>query len=129
MDEELHGKLIELRYKYKDIFVWNYENLQSIPSHICENKIEFDQDVQTIKQRRYMMNPTYAARIKEKFDKILKASFTYPVKQTKWLSPSERVLKNNGKLRVCVVFPKLNWVTKPIHFHYFPWSIFFSILV
>jgi hypothetical protein len=35
-----------------------------------------------------------------------------------WLSPIVRVSKENGKLKICVCFRKLNATTKKTHIHH-----------
>lgn len=58
------------------------------------------------------MNPNYAAKVKEEIDKLLKVGFIYLVDRVKWLSPIVIVPKENGKLRTCVNYQKLNGMTK-----------------
>ena len=59
----------------------------------------------------YRMNPNYAARVKVKIDRLLRARFIRPVKQATWLSLVVVVPKKNGKIRVCVHYRKLNAIT------------------
>ena len=62
-------------------------------------------------QRRYRMNPNYAAKVKDEIDKLLWVGFIRPVKKATWLSPIVVVPKKNGKIRVCVDYRKLNAAT------------------
>ena len=57
------------------------------------------------------MNLNYAAKVKGEMDKLLRVGFIRPVKQATWLSPIVVVLKENGKIRVCVDYRKLNAAT------------------
>ena len=61
--------------------------------------------------RRYRMNPNYAAKVKEEIDKLLWVAFLRPVKRATWLSPIVVVPKKNGKIRVFVDYRKLNAAT------------------
>ena len=65
-------------------------------------------DAKPVVQRRYRMNPNYAAKVKEEIDKLLRVGFIRPVKQVTWLSPIVVVPMKNGKIRVCVDYWKLN---------------------
>ena len=65
----------------------------------------------TVQQRHYRMNPNYAAKVKEEIDKLLQVGFIRPIKRATWLSPIVVVLKNNGQIRVCVNYRKLNVAT------------------
>ncbi|MCO5551528.1 hypothetical protein L7F22_005032 [Adiantum nelumboides] len=58
--------------------------------------------------QRYKMNPNYAAKVKEEINALLKAGFIAEVESSDWLYPIVVVPKNNGKLRICVDFRKLN---------------------
>ena len=44
-------------------------------------------------------------------ERLLKAGFIKPIEITDWVSPMLLVKKNNGKLRVCVNYKKLNACT------------------
>jgi hypothetical protein len=104
--------VIEILRDYKDVFAWTYEDMKGIPPHICEHKIELKPNTKPIKQSRYRMNLNYAAKVKEKIDKLLKAGFIYPIDRAGWLSPIVIVQKKDEKLRVCVDYRKLNETTK-----------------
>ena len=58
------------------------------------------------------MNPNYAKHVNEELDKLLKVGFIYPVDVVTWLSPIVIMPKNNGKLRICVDYRKLNVATE-----------------
>jgi len=58
------------------------------------------------------LNPNYVATIKQDIDKLLVARLIQLVEEATWLSPIVVVLKNNGNLKICVDFKKLNKVTK-----------------
>ena len=80
--------------------------------NVCGHEIEIELDAKLVKKSRYRMNQTYAAQVKEEINKLVKTKFVYPVDGSKWLSPIIIVAKNNGQLRVCVDYNKLNAVTK-----------------
>lgn len=59
--------------------------------------------------------------VKEELDKLLDASFTYPVNNLEWVPPKVIVPKKVGlegkvKIRVCQDFQKLNAASKKDHF-------------
>ena len=62
-------------------------------------------------QRRYRMNPNYAAKVKEEIDKLLRVGFIRPVKKTTCLCPIVVVPRKNRKIKVCVDYRKLNAAT------------------
>ena len=56
----------------------------------------------------YKIYLNYAKKIKEEIDNLLKAGFILEVESSDWLFPIVVVPKNNGKVRVCVDYKKLN---------------------
>ena len=64
-----------------------------------------------VQQQHYRMNPDYVVKVKEEIDKLLPIGFNRPIKKATWLNPIVVVPKNNGKIRVCVDYRKLNVAT------------------
>ena len=79
--------MIELLKEYKDVFAWSHEDMQGLDPKFYQHKINLSTNAKPVQQRRYRMNPNYAARIKEEIDKLLKAGLIRLVKQAMWLSP------------------------------------------
>jgi hypothetical protein len=75
------------------------------------HKINLAKDAIPVQQRRYRLNPNYAAKVKERIDKLLRVGFIRPVKRAVWLSLIVVVPKKNDKLTVCVDYRKLNAAT------------------
>ena len=55
-----------------------------------------------------MVNPRKAPAIKAEIEKLLKASFIYPVPLTEWVSNLVLVDKKQGAIRICSDFYDLN---------------------
>jgi len=79
---------------------------------LAQHRIELDTSISPTHQARYKLNPNYVATIKQDIDKLLVARLIQLVEEATWLSPIVVVLKNNGNLKICVDFKKLNKVTK-----------------
>ena len=94
--------MIALLTEYKDVFAWSHEDMKGLNPKFYQHKINLETDAKPVQQRRYRMNPNYAAHLKEEIDKLLKAGFIRLVKQATWLNPIVVVPKKNGKIRVCV---------------------------
>jgi hypothetical protein len=99
LDAEFKEQLSNVLWKYKDVFACSYEDMKGLNPEFYHHKINLAKDVIPVQQRRYHLNPNYAA------------SFIRPVKRATWLSPIVVVPKKNGKLRVCVDYRKLNAAT------------------
>ena len=94
-----------------NLFAWSYEDMRGLDPQLYQHQIPLSTDAKPVAQRRYRMNPNYAAKVKDEIDKLLRVGFIQPVKQATWLSPILVVPKKNGKIRVCVDYRKLNAVT------------------
>ena len=103
--------MVALLTDFKDVFAWSYEDMRGLDPQLYQHQIHPSTDAKSIAQRRYRMNPNYAAKVKEEIDKLLLVGFIWPVKQATWLSPIVVVPKKNGKIRVCVDYQKLNAAT------------------
>ena len=95
----------------RDVFAWSYEDMQGLDPQLYQHQIHLSMDAKPVAQRRYRMNPNYAAKVMEEINKLLRVGFIRPVKQATWLSPIVVVPKKNGKIRVCVDYRKLNAAT------------------
>ena len=103
--------MITLLKEFRDVFAWSYEDMRGLDPQLYQHQIHLNKDAKPIAQRRYRMNPNYAAKVKEEIDKLLRVGFIRPVKKATWLSPIVVVPKKNGKIRVCVDYRKLNAAT------------------
>ena len=72
------------------------------------------------------MNPALKHIVKEELQKLLTASFNYPISDSKWVSPLVVVPKKvTGKWRICVDFRELNKSTLK---DYFPFPFIDQVL-
>ena len=111
MNAENKTAMITLLNEFRDIFSWSYEDMRGLDPQLYQHQIHLSKDAKLVAQRRYRMNPNYAAKVKEEIDKLLRVGFIRPVKKATWLSPIVVVPKKNGKIRVCVDYRKLNAAT------------------
>ena len=109
-DEEKKA-MVALLTDFRDVFAWSYEDMRGLDPQLYQHQIHLSTDAKPVAQRRYRMNPNYAAKVKEEIDKLLRVGFIRPVKQATWLSPIVVVPKKNGRIQVCVDYRKLNTAT------------------
>jgi hypothetical protein len=86
--------------EYRGIFTWAYEEMPGIDPWIIEHEIKTYPNVKPVRQNLRAVNPKKAPAIKAKIEKLLKASFIYPVPLTEWVSNPVAVNKKEGKIRV-----------------------------
>ena len=111
MPKDEKKAMVELLMSFRDVFAWSYEDMRGLDPQLYQHQIPLSTDAKPVAQRRYQMNPNYAAKVKDEIDKLLRVGFIQPVKQATWLSPILVVPKKNGKIRVCVDYRKLNAAT------------------
>jgi uncharacterized protein Yka (UPF0111/DUF47 family) len=74
-------------FKYfHDIFEWSYEEMPTIYPQIVEHKNRTYKNAKHFRQKMRPMNPRKVATIKIEVEKLLKASFIYPIPRTEWVS-------------------------------------------
>lgn len=113
--EELREVQTFLR-QYEDVFAWRIEDMKGIPARYGEHRIDLLDDVVTIRQRQYRLNPNYSLLVKEEINKYLSAGIIYLVLSSEWVSPIVIVPKKlTDKIRVCQDFRKLNAATRKDH--------------
>ena len=67
--------MITLLGEYRDVFTWSYEDMKGLDPKFYQHRINLATNAKPVQQRRYRMNPNYAARVKEEIDKLLKIGF------------------------------------------------------
>ena len=54
--------------------------MKGLDPKFYQHQINLTTDAKPVQQRRYRMNPNYAARVKEEIDKLLKIGIIQPMK-------------------------------------------------
>jgi len=85
--------------------------LKRISLELAQHKIELDITIPFAHQVRYKLNQNYVTIVKQKIDMLLTTKFIQYMEDGTWLSPIVVVPKENGKLRICIDFKKLNVAT------------------
>ena len=94
--------------EFRDVFAWSYDEIPGIDSSIVEHEIKMYPDVKPVRQRLRQVHPKKATAIKAEVEKLLHASFIYPVPLTDWVSNIGPVMKKQGTIRVCVDYRDVN---------------------
>ena len=98
----------ELVKEFYDIFAWYYDEMPGIDPRIVEHEINTYPNAKPVRQRLHAVNPRKEPTIKEEIEKLLKASFIYPVPLMEWVSNPVPVDKKQGAIRICTDFRNLN---------------------
>jgi hypothetical protein len=98
----------DLFKEFHEVFFWTYEEMPDIDPRIVEHEIMTYLDAKPVRQKLCPMNPNKATYIKAKVEKILQASFIYPIQLTQWVSNIILVNKKEGTIHVSIDFCDLN---------------------
>lgn len=77
---------IALFREFHDVFAWSYEEMPDIDPSIVVHEIPTYPGAKLVHQRLCHVHPRKVAAIKAEVEKILKASFIYPIPLTDWVS-------------------------------------------
>ena len=80
-----HAEILEYTELFKefhDIFSWSYVEMPGIDPRIVEHEINTYPNANPVRQRLRAVNPRKAPTIKAEIEKLLKASFIYPIPLT-----------------------------------------------
>jgi hypothetical protein len=103
--------------EFCDIFSWSYEEMPGIDPSIIVHEIKTYLEAKPVWQRLHPVHPRKVAAIKLEVEKLLKASFIYPVALTEWVSNPVPIDKKGGSIHVCVDYRDIN---KAYPKEYFP---------
>ena len=134
LDSLQEGKLLNVLRKHKSVIGWNIAGIKGISSLVCTHKIYLEDNAKPSREMQHRLNPTMKEVVWTKVLKLLDMGIIYPVVDSKWVSPTQVVLKKSGitviknenneliPTRVttgwclCIDYRKLNAVTKKDHF-------------
>jgi hypothetical protein len=88
--------------EFHDIFTWSYEQMPGIDPIIVVHEIKTYLRAKPVRQRLRLVHPRKVVDIKLEVEKLLKASFIYPVALTEWVSNPVPIDKTGVNICVCV---------------------------
>jgi hypothetical protein len=94
--------------EFRDIFAWSYEEMSGIDPSIVVHEIKTYPGAKPVRQCLHPVHPRKATAIKLEVEKLLKASFIYPMALTEWVSNPVPIDKKGGSIRVCVDYWDIN---------------------
>ncbi|GKV07168.1 hypothetical protein SLEP1_g18969 [Rubroshorea leprosula] len=101
-------KMINLLWEYKDVFVWNYDEMPRLDPALVAHFLNVDPNMKPVVQPNPTFHLEVTLKIKEEVEKLLATRFIKPTKKPTWLANIVPVRKKNGQIRCCVDFRDLN---------------------
>jgi hypothetical protein len=100
--------LIDLLCEYKDVFAWDYHEMQGIDPGLVAHSLNVEPGTRPVVQPMRTFHTEVEAQITQEVKKLLVAGFIKPIQHPRWLSNIVSVKKKNGQIRCCVDFRNLN---------------------
>ncbi|KAK8705536.1 hypothetical protein V6N13_049136 [Hibiscus sabdariffa] len=126
--------VVNLLKQYKKALGWTMANLKGISPTTCMHKILLDNCHSNSVEPQRRLNPSMKKVVMKDIIKWLDAGIIYPISDSSWVSPVQRVPKKGGMTvitnevneflqtrtitgwRICMDYRKLNKATKKDHF-------------
>ena len=134
LEIEQENKMLEILRTHKTATGWIITDIKGIIPLICTHRIHLEEDVKPSRQPQGRLNPIMKEVIKKEVLKLLDVGVIYPIADSKWVSPTQVVLKKSGvtmvanennelihtrvtsSWRVCIDYRKLNASTRKDRF-------------
>ena len=91
---------MEILRTHKTAIGWKIADIKGISPLICTHSIHLEEDVKPSRQPQHRLNPVMNEVFKKEVLKLLDIGVVYPIADSKWVSPTQVVLK---KSRVTMV--------------------------
>ena len=132
LDQET--KILEILKAHHTAIGWTIANIKGISPLICTHRIHLEEDVKPSRQPHRRLNLVMKEVVKKEVLKLLDVGVIYPIADSKWVCPTQVLLKKSGVTmvanehneliptrvttgwRVCIDYRKLNASTRKDHF-------------
>ena len=110
LTEEEKSKLILLLKEFKDVFVWDYNEMLGLDPRLVAHMLNVNLEAKPVAQPAKIFHTEIKRQIVREVQKLLAAGFIKPIQHPLWLSNIVPVKKKNGQIRCCADFRNLNKV-------------------
>ena len=110
LTEEEKSKLILLLKEFKDVFVWDYNEMLGLDPRLVAHMLNVNLEAKPVAQPAKIFHTEIKGQIVREVQKLLAAGFIKPIQHPLWLSNIVPVKKKNGQIRCCADFRNLNKV-------------------
>ena len=110
LTEEEKSKLILLLKEFKDVFVWDYNEMLGLDPRLVAHMLNVNLEAKPVAQPAKIFHTEIKGQIVREVQKLLAAGFIKPIQHPLWLSNVVPVKKKNGQIRCCADFRNLNKV-------------------
>ena len=108
LTEEEKSKLILLLKEFKDVSVWDYNEMPGLDPRLVAHMLNVNLEAKPVAQPARIFHTEIEGQIVREVQKLLAAGFIKPIQHPLWLSNIVPVKKKNGQIRCYADFRNLN---------------------
>ncbi|XP_027090163.2 uncharacterized protein [Coffea arabica] len=130
----LHSLSTIAKREHKEAIGWTIVDIKGISPSVCIHRIWLEEDTKPVRQAQMRLNPLMMEVVKKEILKLLDVGIIFAISDNPWMSPIQAVPKKAGVTveanqtgelmpvrkpigwRQCIVYRRLNAVTKKDHF-------------
>ncbi|CAA0841402.1 Unknown protein, partial [Striga hermonthica] len=108
LQEPLRSELISFLKHNSDVFAWKHEDMKGIDPGVASHKLNLDQTIRPVVQKRRKLRPDRQKALEEEVEKLIDNKFIKEAKYPTWVLNPVLVKKSNELWRLCIDFSDLN---------------------
>ena len=110
ISEEEKSEFILLLKEFKDVFVWDYNEMPGLDLELVVHTLNVDLKAKLVAQPAMIFHIEIEEQTVKEVQKLLAVGFIKPIQHPHWLSNIVPLKKKNRQIRCCVDFRNLNRV-------------------
>ncbi|KAM2298163.1 hypothetical protein ACFX1X_000154 [Malus domestica] len=112
LEVEDWARIVSLLHKLKDYLAWHYTEMPVLNPTLVEHKVTIKEGYKPVKQAPRRLSKEIEEKVKEEFERLVKARFIRPTKYVEWLANIVPVLKAlTNVVRCYVEYRNINGAT------------------
>ena len=96
LSEHEEERLLKILKKHRSAIGYTLDDLKGISPTLCQHKIKLEKDAKPVVDHQRRLNPQMKEMVRTKILKLLEAGITYPIADSRWVSPVHCVPKKGG---------------------------------
>jgi hypothetical protein len=96
LQKNQEDNLLEVLKEHKEAIGWTVADLKGIDPSICMHRIHLEEGARPSREAQRWLNPNMKEVVMKEVVKLLDAGIIYPISDSKWISPTQVVLKKSG---------------------------------
>ena len=96
LSEHEEERWLKILKKHRAAIGYTLDDLKGISPTLCQHKINMEPDAKPVVDHQRCLNPKMKEVVRTEILKLLEAGITYPIAESRWVSPVHCVPKKGG---------------------------------